>query len=153
MPLEAHPIAGEIIFPTHPEFEPHLVERISFAPLGSASFDAVASEIFPDLELVGNNTLDSCWAPPSTDEGDELEIASSSPRATVAGRIEQNLLFADRFGAAEYRLDRLLEAQIQSMAKAVREHRKRVEVIVGPARRGLLASWSRSENVEGDTGK
>lgn len=141
LPLDAHPVIGEILHPAFEEFAPHLVERISFAPFGSDAFAAFASESFPDFQETGRGTIDICWDPLFAEEGQKIDWASSAPKSTLAASIERNLLFADEAGVPQLRIDRLLDSQISRMAEAVRKHRVQVEQIVGPARRNLLASW------------
>ncbi len=153
IPLGASSIVGEILQPYHTDFAPDSVELISFAPLGSAAFDAMAAEAFADLELLGVNTDDSCWDPMSSDDARNVDVVSDSPKSTVAAIIERNLLFADAAEVPELRLDRLMESKINEWADAVREHRARVENIVGPARKKLIASWSEKEPSGEKSGK
>jgi hypothetical protein len=66
--------------------------------------------------------------------------------------IERNLLFADAASVPDQRIDRILEQDIEKMARSVRKHRERIRKILGPAKRALLNSWSESREPA-DNGK
>lgn len=139
IPSSCHVHASKILFRSNPEYEPHLIERVTFAPLGSSQFNAIVCEAFRELYGSVGGFGENCWDPMYADEGTEIDYASAAPKATVAAMIERNLLFADAAGVPEQRLDRLLENDIRVMAEAVRAYRKQIDEIVGPARQKLLA--------------
>ena len=142
LPLYAHPIAGEILYPDYPDYAPHLVHRVLFAPVGTEEFTAIASEFFREYHGSIGGADESCWDPLFADEVVTIEWASSAPKTTVAAMIERNLLFADLAGFPELRIDRLLQSDLDSKIEAVHRHRTEVERITGPARNNLFAEWT-----------
>ena len=126
------------------------VGRIEFAPLGTELFDTIAAEVLPDLDAEGfpDEQSEACWDPMFCDVADALS-ASSAPRATMAGKIERNVLYASESAALERRLDSILMADIERTIATVRAHREKMEAIISPRTEALLASWQQ-DLVGGD---
>lgn len=145
-------LAGAILGRFFPDFNESLAGRVLFASLGTKAFDEMATTSFDDfLGRVGGNE-NRCWDPFHDAEPDALEYASNAPDMTVAAMIERNLLFADAASVPDQRIDRILEQDIEKMARSVRKHRERIRKILGPAKRALLNSWSESREPA-DNGK
>lgn len=147
LPRDVHSLAGEILFPRYYDFPPHMVERVLFAPVGTEAFSGIACESFPEYRGSVGGADESCWDPLYSDEGQNIEWSSSSPKATVAAMIERNLLFADVAGVPEQRVDRLLQADLNWLGEAVNQYRSKIVQITEPARNNLLSEWRHSDEI------
>lgn len=139
-------LASALLRPWIADFSEELIGRVSFAPLGTKAFDEIAATSFEDFWGRVGGEENRCWDPFQDSKSDEIEYASGAPDMTVVAMIERNLLFADRAGKAEQRIDRILENDIEQMAGAIREHRAMTSAIVDPARRALMESWSKDRS-------
>lgn len=111
---------------------------------GSAGFERLASSLIVRPSIWSDPAEYDFWAP-GPEDAENCPV--TSPRHTVAGAIEGNLLYADAQGKRQYRLDRLLLAEIRRVSTVVHRFRTAHETRRLANREALLAQWNAERQI------